>query len=208
VTDNYLLYYDDDKYLFEEVGPRFRQTGLIDAFDLFSIISWKAQRDKSKLADRLLRLVAPDGNLEKVAEKLSSELSKAKEPRDRLLLLMGKEWDFYLPMASAILTVLWPVDFTVFDVRVCEELDPDHKLNFRNIGNCSEANIWPRYCGYLEAVRNSVPGENLLRNKDRYLWGRSAARQLKHEIETCFEEARERSTKKAEEKKAKKQVQQ
>ncbi len=38
--------------------------------------------------------------------------------------------------------------------------------------------------GYCSAVKNAVPGEMILRDKDRYLWGRSAATQLMQDIET------------------------
>jgi len=40
-----------------------------------------------------------------------------------------KEWDLALPMASAILSVCWPDDFTVYDYRVCESVKDFPELN-------------------------------------------------------------------------------
>ena len=50
MTDDLLRYYDLETYLFVDVASRFNEHGKLDAFDLFSIIIWKANRAKSKLA--------------------------------------------------------------------------------------------------------------------------------------------------------------
>jgi hypothetical protein len=174
MTDDYLLYYDSETYLFTTVRERFRQAGKLDAFDLFSIIVWKANRAKSKIARRL---IAKCGTLEVASESFTTALTAAQTPQTRLSVAM-QEWGFYLPMASAILTVLWPGDFTVYDVRVCDEL-----RNFHSLGNLTKADrIWTGYQLYCEAVAAAVPGNMNLRDKDRFLWGRSAAKQLSQDI--------------------------
>jgi hypothetical protein len=183
VTEDYLLYYNAEKYLFEEVRNRFEREQRLDAFDLFTIIIWKAERAKSKLATRLSGLV-PDGNLETVAASLSADLIAAKTPEERLIVLMDK-WEFYLPMSTAILSVLWPEEFTVFDVRVCEELESNER-SFKRLGNLAAAKIWPEYCKFREAVKDHVKEPYSLREKDRFLWGRSTAIQLREQIKVCF----------------------
>jgi hypothetical protein len=45
-----------------------------------------------------------------------------------------------------------------------------------NIG--STVKLWSKYEEYREAVKSAVPQYGALRDKDRFLWGRSAARQL------------------------------
>ena len=156
MTEDYVRYYDLEEYLFNEVRQKFHQDGKLDAFDLFSIIIWKAERSKSKLAKRLIRQA---GNLETAALQFSIALFQATTPKDRLVITMDS-WGFYLPMASAILAVLWPDDFTVFDVRVCEELG-----DFENLNNLTTKSLWPRYLEYCDSVKRAVPQYCSLRRK-------------------------------------------
>jgi hypothetical protein len=58
MTDDFLRYYDLETYLFVDVAGKFKEYDKLDAFDLFSIIIWKAERAKSKLAKRLLQRLA------------------------------------------------------------------------------------------------------------------------------------------------------
>lgn len=85
-------------------------------------------------------------------------------------------------MASSILSVLWPDEFTIYDVRVCGELN-----DFQNVGNLTRFDkLWPRYDAYRAAVRATAPKGLSLRNADRFLWGRSAASQLRKDIARRF----------------------
>lgn len=87
-------------------------------------------------------------------------------------------------MASAILTVLYPDEFTVYDVRVCDLLDK--KFEDAQYKTQFEA-LWARYSEYLAAVRDAVPELPILRDKDRYLWGKSFAQQLEKDIAAWFQ---------------------
>ena len=177
MTEDYLRYYHLETYLFEDVREHFHRDGKLDAFDLFSIIIWKANRSKSTLARRLIR---KSGSLESAAKQFSRALSAAPTAATRLLVAM-KDWGFYLPMASSILSVLWPKDFTVYDIRVCNELE-----DFHGLSNEKPERVWAGYERYRQAVKNAVPEQPLLRDKDRVLWGRSAARQLHDDIGRGF----------------------
>lgn len=165
LTD-FVLYYSLERYLFEDVHRRFRTEHSIGAFDLFSIVIWKANRAKSRIAQRLL---ARHRDLEVAARQLSATLWKTHAEQARLELLM-RDWGFRLAMASAILTVLWPDQFTVYDERVCDELG-----DFRWVVNRSPERVWEGYCAYRDAVQRAAPKQLTLRDKDRFLWGRSAA---------------------------------
>jgi hypothetical protein len=52
---DYRDYYDLERYVSETVRHRFQQDGYLSAFDFFCIVIWKANRAKSKIADKLLR---------------------------------------------------------------------------------------------------------------------------------------------------------
>ena len=54
----------------------------------------------------------------------------------------------------AILAVLFPDDFTVYDVRICEVLEDFRDAQYRS--NFDE--LWERYAVYVTRVRESVPG--------------------------------------------------
>jgi hypothetical protein len=177
MTEDYLRYYNLEAYLFEDVRQRFFRDGKLDAFDLFSIIIWKANRSKSKLARRLIKKC---GDLQVAASTFTTELFNAPSPEARLLVAMTS-WGFYLPMASSVLSVLWPDEFTIYDVRVCDELG-----GFHSIGKLGPNKVWPKYCDYRAAVVQAVPADVRLRDKDRFLWGRSAARQLVRDIQQGF----------------------
>jgi hypothetical protein len=91
-------------------------------------------------------------------------------------------------MASAILSVLWPADFTVFDYRACEQLVLLGEADFSRIDNItSTRRLWPKYEEYREAVTRAVPQYGTLRDKDRFVWGRSAALELAAKLPTGFQ---------------------
>ena len=179
MTIDYRRYYDLETYLFEDVSRRFRAAGSIGAFDFFSIVIWKANRAKSVTARRLLGQAAPGESLDALCHRLTAELHRAPDPKSCFFVLTGRTWGFALPMASAILAVLYPDTFTVYDYRVCEELKA-----FEKLGNLSDPErLWEGYSSFIAAVQASS-AEPDLRNKDRHLIGRSLATQLDRDIRT------------------------
>ncbi len=77
-------------------------------------------------------------------------------------------WEFALPTATAVLTLLYPDDFTVYDVLVCRELQWDYHPD-----RYFSAKLWSDYQAYKEAVIKAAPSDLSLRDKDRYLIGRA-----------------------------------
>ena len=175
--DDYLKYYDLERYLFEDVHRRFHHEQSLGAFDFFSIIIWKANRAKSRIALKLLKQDPKRRRkLDAICRTLTTSLYAAPSDKERLRVLM-EDWDFALPMASAILSVCWPGDFTVYDYRV------------RVLVGCPELNnltdfekIWDGFQKYKTKVSEIAQPELSLRDKDRYLWGQSTASQLKEDI--------------------------
>ena len=176
---DYLKLYDLENYLFEEVSRRFSELGYLNAFDFFCVVIWKANRSKSKIAKRLLSKGHPD--LDSAVVALTKSIAKATDDKARMYILI-KDWDFRLPMASAILTVLYPVSFTIYDFRVCETIG-----GFFNLQNKTNFNsLWNEYKSFVAAVNTAGPSEYSLRDKDKWLWGNSFYEQLKKDLDENF----------------------
>lgn len=179
-TEAYIQYYDLDSYLFNTVHQRFARQGYLRAFDFFCIVIWKANRAKSKIARKLLMKSVK--TLDEAVIDLTKRIAAQESPKDKLRLLMNPELKFRLPMASAILTVLYPDEFTIYDVRVCGSLGRFHELT--HITNFD--NLWERYTEFKSCVDANARQEFSLRDKDRYLWGKSFYKQLCGDIEKRF----------------------
>jgi hypothetical protein len=171
-------YYHLESYLFDKVRVQFAKQGYLTAFDFFCIVIWKANRAKSKIAKKLLE--GTKVSLDVAVGALTYGITKQKTAKDRLGLLWNA--GFRLPMASAILTVLYPDEFTMYDTRVCGILG-----GFRNLDNLSDfEDVWRGYQDFKRKVVESTPAEFTLRDKDRYLWGKSFSEQLTHDISQEF----------------------
>jgi hypothetical protein len=177
---DYLSQYHLESYIFDTVKKCFEKNGCVNAYDFFCIVIWKSNRSKSKICDLLLKDDMFE-NLEDAVFELTSGINKAANPKERLRYVM-KEWKFRLPMATAILTALYPDDFTVYDFRVCDELKDFHKL--KNL--ISFESIWRDYQAYKQMVEEVALEGLKLRDKDRYLWTRSFSRQLEKDINQGF----------------------
>ena len=187
MTTNYLQFYDIEKYLFEDVNKRFHREHFIGAFDFFCIVIWKANRAKSKVAHRLLvKNENGSTNLDEIVRSLTSSLYNAGNSEQRMKILIEK-WGFRLPMTTAILTVLWPEDFTIYDIRVCEQIKDTKELSFQNLGDKSKfVDIWNGYIEFKKNVEELGPVDFSLRDKDRFLFGKSFSKQLSTDIENLF----------------------
>ena len=171
--------YHLERYLFENVTPRFQQFGVLSTFDFFCVVVWKANRSKSKVAARLLSQGHND--LESAVAKLITSIFEAPNEKMRLKVLIDG-WKFRLPMASAILSVLYPDAFTVYDTRVCDALGAFHSAQDKTNFDL----LWEDYQSFILAVEQKSPDEYTLRDKDRWLWGKSFCHQLENDIKAKF----------------------
>lgn len=177
----YLKYFHRENYLFQDVHSRFHAEHYLGAFDFFSIVIWKANRAKSKIARRLLNEERTGTrDLESRCRALTKSLYDATNHKERLRLLI-EDWGFALPMASAILAVCWPEDFTVYDYRVRDQIEGFPKSTSRNFER-----LWEHYEQYKTSVFKLAPEKLSLRDKDRYLYGKSNALQLEKDIRQSF----------------------
>jgi hypothetical protein len=159
VTD-YRKYYDLERYLFDEVTVRFQKEKSLTACDFFCILMWKANRAKSKVAGRLLSRGFDD--VDRAVSALMNAVAAAQDDKARLRVLIA-DWGCRLPMASAMLTVLYPTVFTGYDVRVCDVLGTFRNTQYRTNFDA----LWAEYQAYVEAVRNAPTEKYDLRDKDR-----------------------------------------
>lgn len=192
---DYQQYYNLEQYLFDVVNERFRVEAQITAFDFFCIIIWKANRSKSRIA-KLLRAKRHD-SLDAAVAALCKEISGAKDPKDQMRVLI-ENWKFRLPIASAILTVLYQDRFTVYDFRVCNVLQERNASdNFTHIADNKQfSSLWESYKKYMRCVSEASPQHMSLRDKDRYLWGKSFASDLEKDIKNGFPKKRAGARKK------------
>jgi hypothetical protein len=172
-STDYLKFYDDEHYLLAEVGPRFRDAGIIDAADFYMILIWKANRAKTYHLKRLKSLVH-GGTFQDAVNQIAASVKKSATGRERLRVLMA-DWWFSLPTASAILTILYPEEFTVYDYRVHDELGLNKDLSQRAFSYA----LWSEYEDFIRKVQEATPARLSLRDKDRFLIGRS----IRNEVE-------------------------
>lgn len=122
-----------------------------------------------------------NSDLEAGIKELTEKIYHAKSDKDKARVLL-EEYEFRLPMSSAILGILYPENFTVYDIRVCETL-----TSFSNLDNLSDfEKKWLGYETYIQAVKNYGPDNFSLRDKDRLLWGKSFYEQLTEDITNRF----------------------
>ena len=158
----WLKLYDIERYLFEEVSQRFGDKRTLEPYDFFAIIIWKSNRAKTKIKKGLARAG-------KSVRELMRKVSQADTPEAKVETLL-QIWGIGLPIASAVLTVCYPEEFTVLDYRAWETLKEAvvSDLPSRYPRSTKE------YCQYCRACRHFANQMGLsLRNLDRALWAKS-----------------------------------
>jgi len=164
--------YDLERYLFESVSPRFRRDGTLNARGFFAIIVWKSNRTKTKIAKGLRHAgTMPEELLHRVS---------AEGDRLRQVQILTSVKGIGLPMASAILTVCYPDEFTVLDYRAWKTL---RQMSVPGLpaGKPTSARAYLQYC---EACRQLAKRVGVsLRDLDRALSAKSWEEDLINLIE-------------------------
>jgi len=157
-----LKLYALDRYLFEQVHPRFRKEGILEPFDFFAIVAWKSNRTKTKIKRGL-------EDAGKSVQELMGEVAQAETPRDKVEVLLQVR-GIGLAVASAILAVCDAETFTVLDYRAWETL-PRASLE----GLPERSPVTPaEYLDYCRVCRRLAEQVGMsLRDLDRALWAKS-----------------------------------
>lgn len=154
--------YHLESYLFDQVSSRFAEEQTLTPFDFFAIIIWKSNRVKTRVKNGL------DG-AGKSAETLMQEVARARAPEDRVTLLTDID-GIGIRVASAVLAVCYPSQFTVLDYRAWDTL-----RSCQVDGLPSSIPATPTaYVQYCRACKDLAQKEDIsLRDLDRALWARS-----------------------------------
>jgi len=89
-------------------------------------------------------------------------------------------------MASAILSVFYKEEFSIYDVRVCDMLEQKYATrNYHNIKNWTFERLWKGYEEYLQRIKE-LSGKTSYREADKYLWGKSFYEQLQIDLKSNF----------------------
>lgn len=147
---------EQERRLFEEIGPEVRRRGFFTKDELLAVGEWKSSRARGRLRSNSPALV----------ERLTGACIAA--PDERITVLTALD-GVGLPMASAVLAVWRPDSYTVYDVRAVETL--------RRAGVFAGVRKYPAFGLYLHACRDLIDRLTLgddhlphLRSLDRALW--------------------------------------
>jgi hypothetical protein len=162
----YLRYYFLEEYLFKEVHAYFRETKTLTSEKFFAIVIWKSNRAKTNVLAGISRYG-------KSTEELMLHVAEA-TPLDKVKVLADID-GIGIPIASAILTVCYPEEYTVVDYRACATLatllEVDNKLLQKRLGG-DPASSPEAYLKYVERCQEEARKRGLdLRTFDRMLWG-------------------------------------
>ena len=178
---DYLRCYWLEKDFFPEIYKYFHEEKTLTSEQFFSIIAWKSIRPRKRIKQGLL---ATSKSLNDAVKDLAVEIYSAKEKEQKLEIVL-KRPGFQLAMASAILTVLYPDIFTVYDIRVRGQLrDPENYERIYPDITYTADRIRRYFDEYIPQVlqRGREISNNpklSLRDCDRLLWAKSWYEDLK-----------------------------
>jgi len=161
---DYLKYYpSEEEMLFKELHNSFNKKHYLTAEEFFSIVVWKSPRAKTKVLNGLIKKSL---SIEEITRDFNNRDSEGKIKS--LVGRFGGIPGVGMPIASAILSVCYPKEFTVVDIRAKKSLE---NIGRSVNGNPSE-NI-DSYLGYVKICLEESKKENVsLREFDKILFGR------------------------------------
>ena len=155
---DYLRYYFQEDYLFSKVNKNFQENHFLTPEEFFTIVIWKRNASKTKIVKGIKES-------KKTIKFLTKKIFESTEREDRLKILLNIK-NIGIAIASAILTVLYPNEFTIIDYRVKKSLK---KLGIKLPGKIEENS--EDYFRYVDICKEIAIKRKLsLRNLDRILW--------------------------------------
>lgn len=174
---DFSLYYDLEYRLFPQIRDKYLVDGTISSIDFYSILIWKAERAKTKHFRRLKNDYGYS-SFDHAVSDMMLRIFRENESGGKLKILMD-DFGFKIPTGSAILSVLYPDTYAVYDRRVREEVGFKYDLSaYMKFSD----EVWLKYKKFVSMVKLAMPGETDLREIDRYLWGRSRYRQIESDL--------------------------
>lgn len=172
---NFLKYYWlEQEYLENEAQPFFKKNGYLTTEQFFAIVIWKRNASKTNVKRGL-----GNTDLDNKIKKLTSDVFHEQDNWKKIEILT-KNRGIGIAIASAILTILYPERFTVYDYRVLEEINKQTKNKVRNIENLPKQKQATAYLRYCEQVESLAKANGLsLRDCDRAMWAESWYKDLR-----------------------------
>lgn len=154
----YLKYYFLEDYLFKTVNKNFHKNKRLTPEEFLAIIIWKRNASKTKVIEG----INASG---KSIRTITNGIYKSSRREMKLQVLLEIK-HIGIALASAILTVLYDKEFTVFDYRAKNSLE---SIGVQIIG--SPDNKPEDYFSYVDLCKKQAKKYNLtLREFDRVLW--------------------------------------
>ena len=155
---------DLERYLFDAVTEEVKNSGAMSPVSALLVSSWKT--------DRSLPCVAMNERVSGTVHLVTMEAFQVGLTASGRLAHLRSLHGVNVPLASAFLTVAFPLEFTVIDVRALKALrkegELDHLGKFRD-----RSDAWwnKNYKTYLEVCEQIAAREDVaLRDLDRCLW--------------------------------------
>ncbi len=177
--------YDPERRVFPRIEKKIGSGQELNKRDVLQILRWKLGRIRGDYS----KTVADDRLVE-----INKAVVKAAKPGCGIEALQGLDNipGIGLAVATAILTVCYPKEFTIIDVRVLEILDlfptilAEDKRKEHNAGDWTAKGYIDEYLPKVKE-RAEVWGCSL-RDADRALWGQSVSRNIDAVIASSREE--------------------
>lgn len=136
------MLYSLEDHLFSVVGPQIKKRGYMTFDDFYRIAMWKSARQKPNYLQN-------KNNVESISKDAFS-IQGESEKMDMLCCLKGVG----IPTASAILTIVYPENYAVIDVRCIEML--------QELGYSIKKTITPNnWLKYLDITRKIAKENNI-----------------------------------------------
>ncbi|MCX8175585.1 MAG: hypothetical protein N3E51_05275 [Candidatus Micrarchaeota archaeon] len=162
-----------------EIRRKFEKNGTISILDFSTILYWKSNRTKSGI---LKTIKNREVSVTSLFSRVSAENDRTKKV-EILLEIKGRkkngEKGIGIPIASAILAVLYPKDYSICDKRVWDTLrESEYMEKFVH-----KPNTPANYMKFNEKLKE-IANENCKsrRELDNYLWGKNLCKELENEI--------------------------
>ncbi|MDD4804852.1 MAG: hypothetical protein PHN69_06840 [Candidatus Pacebacteria bacterium] len=164
----YKKYYFLEDYLFQEITNNFNKNHYLTDEEFFSIIIWKSNRAKGWIVKGIKKELKEGRTIKDITEKIY----EINDNKNRIIYL-DKIYGIGIPIASAILTVCYPNDFTISDYRAQNSV---RKIGYKG----KDITLSIRgYFEYLDFCKKLSKENNLsLRDLDRCLFAKDFKRDL------------------------------
>ncbi len=144
--NKYLSLYSTENFLFNKLGPEIKSRGYLIFDDFYKICMWKSRRPKNLY----LKNISSVSRITKLALKEKDEIK-------RMEILCGLS-GVSVPVASAILTVVYPTKYGIIDIRCLEMLN----ILGERISTNSNINTWIKFISVMRKIakeNNVTPRE-------------------------------------------------